>query len=215
MNDWTVMEEGIRTRIYDNEAVYLDKQAEKLNRRPGFAANYSLGLRGRLSKTLLTLTDYIGPHQNVVCLGARVGGEVGAFIDAGHYAVGVDINPGEANRQVLYGDFHNLVFANESVDIVYTNSLDHALHMDELIKEVHRVLKPGGIFLTENKGGIKEPGFKPAKSDAYDCTEWKSLKHLIAYIQNRGFRSVHRYRFKGFTPWGILYRKTIDPNHQL
>src|SRR5215216_3610430 len=60
-------------------------------------------------------------RRRVLCLGARQGTEVRAFIDRGGFAVGIDLNPGEKNRYVLIGDFQELQFATGSVDIVYTN----------------------------------------------------------------------------------------------
>lgn len=204
---WTFQAEGFLGREYSDYNDYLTIQAKKLDERPGFALKASEGQRERLGKRLAMLDL---PHGNVVCLGARLGGEAQAFVDRGDFAVGIDVNPGEKSKSVLHGDFHNLVFANESVDIIYTNSLDHALDMEKLITEVSRVLKAGGIFLTENKGGTEEPGFRGARSDAYDCMEWQSLAHLIVFIESHGFEMVERYRDKGFTPWGIMFRKCDD-----
>lgn len=209
MHDWLEMGDGLRRREYPTYDKYIDIQAEKLSRRPGFAKNYSDGLRGSLYKRLSGLRQEIDLplSGNVLCLGARVGGEVEAFIMHSYYAIGIDVNPGIENSHVLHGDFHDLTFPDRSVDIVYTNSLDHVLDMEKLAHETWRVLKDGGIFLTENKGGTKEPGFRGSKSDGYDCMEWLSLQHLIDYITSMRFELIHRYRFRGFTPWGIVYKK--------
>ncbi|RME29744.1 class I SAM-dependent methyltransferase [Candidatus Parcubacteria bacterium] len=75
-----------------------------------------------------------------LCLAARLGAEVRAFRRAGFFAVGIDLNPGKRNPWVLPGDFHNLQFANESVDVVYSNSLDHVLDLKQFTREVHRIL---------------------------------------------------------------------------
>lgn len=48
--------------------------------------------------------------MTVLCLAARIGTEVKAFFDIGCFAVGIDLNPGENNRYVVYGDFHDIQF---------------------------------------------------------------------------------------------------------
>ncbi len=207
MNEWTDLEGGLRQRTYESYKQYLSIQGLKHKRRPEFAKLQSVGMRGSLAKRITTHAEFLPASGSVLCLGARAGGEVQAFVDKGYFAVGVDVNPGKGNLNVLYGDFHNLQFADNSVDIVYTNSLDHVLDMEKVISEVARTLHVGGIFMTENKGGTHEPGFKGAKSDGYDCCEWLSLQHLIDFITARGFTLHHRYRDRGFTPWGILYKK--------
>lgn len=198
--------EGLRARQYDSYKDYLRIQGSKLKKDRGFASRYSKGLRGSLAYRIATL-DVLPGAGLVLCLGARLGGEVQAFLDSGFFAVGIDINPGKGNKHVLYGDFHDLQFPDNSFDMAYTNSLDHVLNMDTMIGEVGRVLKHGGLFMTENKGGVAESEFRSAKSDKYDCMEWQSLEHLITFITRRGFEVIHRYRGRGFTPWGIIYRK--------
>jgi len=205
--NWIDITGGFRRRDYENYGQYIHIQGEKLRKAPGTGERFSIGIRGSLGKRLDILMDEIPTSGNVLCLGARVGGEVRAFIDKGYFAIGIDLEPGENNHHVLHGDFHNLVFQDRTIDIVYTNSLDHVLDFDKIIGEVYRVLKPQGIFLTENKGGTKEPGYRGSKSDSYDCMEWLTLQHLIDFITVRGFKLVHRYRGKGFTPWGIIYEK--------
>ena len=207
MKEWDDVGNGIKQRRYESNKQYLKEQAQKLKIRPEWAKNTSDGLRFRLGQRLELYADHIPKTGSVLCLGARIGGEVEAFIEHGYFSVGVDINPGKSNKHVLYGDFHELQFADSSIDIIYTNSLDHVRDLDKVINEVARTLQSGGIFMTENKGGTQEPGFKGSKSDGYDCLEWLTLQHLIDYITARGFELRHRYRGGGFTPWGIMYRK--------
>lgn len=207
MKEWIDIGNGLKQRCYESEKQYLKEQSEKLKQRPEWAVNMSDGLRFRLWQRLVLHSDHIPKTGSVLCLGARLGGETEAFINKGYFAVGLDVNAGKDNKHVLYGDFHELQFADNSIDIIYTNSLDHVLDMDKVISEVARTLQSGGIFMTENKGGTKEPGFKGSKSDKYDCLEWLTLQHLIDYITARGFTLHYRYRGRGFTPWGIMYRK--------
>lgn len=101
-------------------------------------------------------TAPLKPNASVLCLAARLGAEVEAFISLGHFAVGIDLNPGPDNIYVVKGDFHALQFADASVDCIYTNSLDHAFDLEKILGQVRRVLKPGGIFLLEAVVGHEE-----------------------------------------------------------
>ena len=90
-----------------------------------------------------------GEGQSVLCLAARDGTEVEYFKDRGCFAVGIDLLP--INKtSVLEGDFHKLNFASNSVEIVYTNSIDHCLNPKRVFDEVYRVLKKGGYFVLDN-----------------------------------------------------------------
>jgi len=78
------------------------------------------------------------------------------FIDHGVFAVRIDLNPGRDNRRMVVGDFHALQYADASVDVVYTNSLDHAFELERVLAEVRRVLKPEGTCLVEVGLGTEE-----------------------------------------------------------
>jgi len=204
---WQITNEHFLHREYDDYDDYIEIQQLKHNQRPEFAKRSSDSLRKVLASRLTTIDCLIPPPANVLCLGARAGGEVAAFMDNGYFATGIDLNPRPNNEFVSYGDFHNLVFPDQSVDMIYTNSFDHVLNIDRVTSEIYRVLRIGGLLLTENKGGTSEPGFRPARSDSYDCLEWDSLQDLIDYFESKGLVSIHRNRHKGFTPWAITFKK--------
>jgi SAM-dependent methyltransferase len=114
----------------------------------------------------------------VLCLGARLGAEVRALHELGYFAVGIDLNPGPANPYVLHGDFHRLVFPDGSVDVVYTNALDHVWNLEDVIREVRRVLRPGGAFVADILPGFDE-GFTPGE---YESTHWRTIDYLVERI---------------------------------
>jgi SAM-dependent methyltransferase len=88
---------------------------------------------------------------SVLCIGARLGGEVRALTRLGALAVGIDLTPGFRNSHVLRGDASRLLFANSTFDMVYSNVLDHIPPsvLPTVFLEVRRVLKPGGFFMID------------------------------------------------------------------
>ena len=89
--------------------------------------------------------------EPVLCLGARLGGEVRALTRLGALAIGIDFNPGFRNPHVLWGDALSLQFADATFKVAYTNVLDHidASGIGVVTRHVYRVLKPGGILLVD------------------------------------------------------------------
>lgn len=78
----------------------------------------------------------------VLCIGARLGGEVRALKSLGALAIGIDLNPGSDSMDVVAGDMEDIPFANGSFALVYSNVLDHVYNRAALAGEVCRVLRP-------------------------------------------------------------------------
>jgi SAM-dependent methyltransferase len=179
---------ALSQRVYPDYETYLTHQRLKLDAYRVSSVerhdrHFYAELSGRLERCPVPLAG-----RSVLCLAARIGTEVRAFIDRGAFAVGIDLNPGKDNRWVVVGDFHRLQFADASVDVVYTNSLDHVFELERVIAEVHRVLKPEGTFLVEMGLGTEEggaPGF-------YEALAWKRVDELIGRIEAVGFREWDR-----------------------
>ena len=131
--------------------------------------------------------------KTAICLGARLGAEVRALRDLGYFAVGVDLCPGENNAFVLFGDFHHLEFPDDSVDLVYTNSLDHALDLTRVLQEVARVLKPSGRFVVEADPGTKEADLG---SDMWQTLSWERVDDLAQRIELAGWQLKGRRPFE-------------------
>ena len=85
----------------------------------------------------------------VLCIGARLGGEVRAFKNIGALAVGIDLNPGSDNEFVLHGSATALQFASGVFDVVYTNILDHVDDLTTFYTESKRVMKPSALFMID------------------------------------------------------------------
>lgn len=113
--------------------------------------------------------------QSVLCLGARLGTEVRAFHQLGHFAIGIDLNPGQDNPYVVPGDFHKIVFPDASVDAIYTNVMDHVFDVDKVMAEIRRLLRPGGLFVADLLEGFDE-GFTPGE---FEATHWRNTDEFI------------------------------------
>jgi SAM-dependent methyltransferase len=174
----------IARRLYESYDEYLAHQATK-NELPKYLAGFNSGTdRNRAAhERRFAGCEALRGMRAVLCLGARLGCEVAALRNLGHFAVGIDINPvTTANRYVLPGDFHKLDFADGAVDAVYTNALDHAFDLDRVIGEVARVLRAGGVFMLHIVGGSDEgrwPGI-------YEATWWRDRASMIEHIATVG-----------------------------
>lgn len=202
-SEWLPGETSFTHRVYKDYEEYVKHQASKL--RKINLESYDIKYRKTLVNRLTAL-NILKQGDNVLCLGARIGTECKAFIDLGCFPIGIDLNPGENNYYVVHGDFHNLQFADVSVDYVFTNALDHVFNFDKVMTEVVRVLKPNGAFIAEIVGGTKdEHGREPG---AYESCWWETVEDVINKIVDFGFLIERKERFS--YPWGgdqLIFRK--------
>jgi SAM-dependent methyltransferase len=182
---WQSQGEALQRRSYDSYDDYLEHQKAKLETHEfgQYDEEFRHALRERLNSLEL---DW--PGRNVLCLGARIGSEVKAFLDLGAFAVGLDLNPGAGNRYVVHGDFHDLQFSANSIDVVYTNSLDHAFDIGRIAQEVLKVLKPDGLFLVEAVQG-RDQGINPGFFESFF---WRNIDELVRVFENAGFKVWRR-----------------------
>ena len=190
----------------DTYHAYIETQRGKLKALPKKVAIIDIGRQKQvvtefnelLTKGLLGVTSFHG--TSIICLGARLGGEVRAFKSMGALAVGIDLNPGESSLDVLSGDFHDIAFPDESFDFGYSNVLDHIFDQDKFASEMARILKPGGIFFAS---------VYPDSFDAWTGPDAVSLRNkdtFIAKFKLLGFDEVdiHKTSYQlmiGNRPW--------------
>jgi SAM-dependent methyltransferase len=176
---------ALQSRKYESYEAYLEHQKAKLATHD--FANYDLEFRTALRERLATL-EVDWRNLTVLCLAARIGTEVKAFLDLGCRAIGIDLNPGKENPYVVQGDFHNLQFPPGSMDVVYTNSLDHAFDIDRIATEVLRVLKPEGLFIVEAVQG-RDQGVHPGFFESFF---WNNIDELIGVFDKAGLKVTLR-----------------------
>jgi SAM-dependent methyltransferase len=178
----------VQRRQYASYDEYVKHQREKLDARDDawlseFDEQYRAALRLRLADAGVVI-----PRARVLCLAARLGTEVRAFLDLGCFALGLDLNPGKDNKYVVNGDFHEIQFATASVDLVFTNALDHAFDMGKLIGEIRRVLAPDGTLVLEIVNGRRE-GYAPGY---FEASIWERIDDVVTLFCEQGFRIVKR-----------------------
>ena len=174
-------------RKYKNYEKYLSHQSKKLDIgikkkikkfMPGYFNKNVKSFKKRIEK----FKQYINGNK-ILCLGARLGEEVRAFIDLGFKdSIGIDINPGNNNKYVIKGDFHKMPFENESFDCVYSNCIDHAWNLEDLSKEIHRVLKKDGILILEIDHLLKKDKKRRQellkKTSKYESVMWEDFEDI-------------------------------------
>lgn len=203
-------DDGIRFRHYGSYNDYVGHQAAKLATLTltAYSAEFKEALAARLDGL-----SALPRGTTVLCLGARNGAECEVFIERGFFAIGIDLNPGESNKHVVYGDFHHLQFSDNTVDVVFTNTLDHAFEFDRLLGEVRRVLKPNGLFVAEIVRGSKDKdGREPG---AYESAWWDFVQTVADRIERQDFSLLKRQRFH--RPWEgdqFIYsmRRAVTPS---
>lgn len=179
-------------RPYPSYREYIRHQASKVEERD--LVEQDAKFRKVLGARLIHLVK-LKKGDRVLCLGARLGGEVLAFRDMGCEAVGIDVNPGADEDLVMQGDFHRIGCGADSLDVVYTNSLDHAYDLEVVVGEVGRVLKPGGLFVVEaGRGMVEGRGW-----DDWDCLLWRRIDDVVAVVVESGFKVLDRIGIE--YPW--------------
>lgn len=205
---WTTCEsdQPFRWRVYRTYDDYIKHQQAKLASvdLSSYDIKYRKALRERLEKL-----NFLRRGMNVLCLAARLGTEVKAFLDIGCFAIGTDINPGASNRYVVWGDFHDIQFPSESADVVFTNSIDHAFDIQKLIDEIKRVLKPDGLLVVEAAAGHSEG----RNAGDFESFYWSKIDDLVSLFERSQFSLVQRASFD--YPWvgqQLCFRKK-SPMH--
>jgi len=132
-------------RIYKSYNEYIEHQSEK-------ALNMKYNERAFVKKVELFRQRFIHFEkikniEKILCLGARFGEEIVALNELGFDTFGIDLV--SKSPHVLVGDFNNLPFKSESIDLAYSNAIDHAYNIELLSNNVNRVLKFNGYFIID------------------------------------------------------------------
>lgn len=142
--------------------------------------------------------DFVGGRTRALCLGARTGQEVVALQDLGIAAIGIDLVP--CPPHVEAGDIHDLRFADDSFDLIFTNVVDHSIDPAKMVAEMERVCMAGGAILVHLCLG--------PDIDQFSATEIRRPK-AVERLFTRSTIEASRPIRNGFDPmnWEIVARR--------
>jgi SAM-dependent methyltransferase len=171
-------EKGIQCRDYADYDEYLTHQKLKLDEmlkmKGGFSNEDLMNFRVRFYLRFRHLPLILPRDARILCMGARQGTEVEVLRDLGFAnAQGIDLNPGPDNPWVKPGDFMRLDYPDSSLDLLYTNCVDHAFDLDAFFDEHRRAMKPNG-FILYDIGVNMEEGAGP-----FEAVAWKRSEDIF------------------------------------
>jgi SAM-dependent methyltransferase len=195
--------DGLQYRDYSSYDEYLAHQEQKFSEMlkitGGFTAKDILEYRRRFYQRFRHLPSLLPSSAVIVCAGARQGTEVQVLRECGFVnAYGIDLNPGPNNPLVRKGDFMRMENPDSSVDLIYSNCLDHAFDLGGFFREHARVLKPDGYALYDfvPTGGM----------GAFEAVEWKSEEILFRLLLQT-YKTVVKLETEEYWKW-VLVRGT-------
>ncbi|HWC98075.1 MAG TPA: methyltransferase domain-containing protein [Candidatus Sulfopaludibacter sp.] len=96
---------------------------------------------------MLALIDHLPPGARVLDLGARTGSFATARTDLCIVRLDLEIPPSRQAGWYVSGDAACMPFAAGSFDVVVSNhSLEHFVELEATVREIGRVVKPGGAL---------------------------------------------------------------------
>jgi hypothetical protein len=201
---------GIKRRDYASYDEYVTHQKLKLEEmvkmKGGFSNFDIFDYRLKFYTRFRHLTRMLSRDASILCCGARQGTEVEVLRDMGfRYATGIDLNPGPDNPLVKQGDMMHLEAGDQSIDLLYTNCVDHAFDLDAMIREHARVLKPEGCLLYDIGVNMEEGG------GPFEAISWERSEDVIVRLL-ASFRSVVRCERESQWLW-ILVRGPLSSFH--
>ncbi len=194
----------LRYRDYQDYQEYVDHQRQKLDEilkiRGGFSNREVTAYRLKFYRRFRHLRGLLPAGARILCCGARQGTEVEVLRDLGYpHAYGIDLNPGPDNPFVRPGDFMHLDEADRSLDLIYSNCLDHAFDLEAMLDEHLRVLKPGGYVLYDVNCAEEAIG------GAFEAVSWDSAEDLLLFLLRRFPRLLRAQREEAWI-WFLLQR---------
>lgn len=198
------MDGDFHYRDYSSYEEYVAHQSQKyyeaLKLHGGFRNRSILNYRKRFYRRFRHLPGFLNKDALILCLGARQGTEVEVLRDLGYKnAVGLDLNPGPENPYVNPGDFMNLEYPDASVDMIYTNCVDHAFNLIDFFQEHARVLKPNGYAIYDIAMQSEWGG------GTFEAVDWKSEEVLIQILL-RYFDKILAVETEVIWKWTLLQK---------
>lgn len=188
----------------------------------------------RLGDDLNTLIEMAYPSKSDIALDAATGGghTANALAPLVNHVTALDLTPemlvsakkfitgnGHSNVEFVEGDAENMPFEDETFDIVTCRIAPHHFpNIKDFIKEVYRVLKPGGRFLLDDNVAPEVDEFdhfynKIEKIRDYShFRAWKKSEWLhMLEMENFEIFEMHRFeKHFEFEDWCTRMHLTDD-----
>ncbi len=195
---------GILYRDYSNYDEYVSHQKVKLDEMIAFKGGFSnrdiIEYRLKFFKRFHKIPQYLPWNASILCLGARQGTEVEVLRDLGFIAArGIDLNPGPDNPWVKPGDFMAIAEPDHSLDMIYSNAVDHAFDLESFFKESARVVKLEGYAMYDLSVQTTAQGGGP-----FEAVEWDS-EEKVFHLMLKYFKQVIHVETE--TAWKVVLLK--------
>lgn len=195
-------EGGLRKRDYENYEEYLTHQKLKLEEmlkiKGGFSNFDIFDYRVKFYTRFRHLKKLLPQDAKILCCGARQGTEVEVLRDLGfRHAQGIDLNPGPDNPFVEPGDMMRLDAVDNSLDLIYTNCVDHSFDLDAMIAEHARALKPEGFLLYDIPCNEEEG------AGIWEAIEWERNEDVLQRLL-AAFKALIRVERERLWLWALL-----------
>lgn len=199
-------EQTVTYRDYENYDEYVIHQKQKfgeiLKIYGGFNNKVITNYRLKFYSRFKHLRGLLPDKASIICLGARQGTEVEVLQDLGFKnAYGIDLNPGPNNPYVRVGDFMKLDNQTSSVDLIYTNCVDHAFNLEDFFAEHARVIKENGYAFYDIGRQSETDNVGP-----FETVSWENEEYLFIMML-RYFKQVIRVHTGKKWKWILLQGK--------
>jgi SAM-dependent methyltransferase len=177
------------------------------------AAGGDTGTPLNLQKRLDWISSVAGPlrDKRVIDCGCGAGEYVRALANLGADAWGIEYSAekiDEAMRlgglpegRVAVGDIEAIEFADDTFDVALVNEvLEHVPHDDIGIREVHRILKPGGIAVIFSPNRLY-----PFETHGVSLRSGAKVPHYTPFVPYVPVRmGLFQYWARNYWPWELL-----------
>jgi len=109
-------------------------------------------------------------------------------------------------EKVMVGDGEHLTFQNDKFDLVLLNEvLEHVSDEEKILKEIYRVLKPGGVlalFSPNRLYPLETHGVRIKKTSAKVACFCPFIPYIPLALGNR----IFEYKARNYFPWEISHK---------
>jgi ubiquinone/menaquinone biosynthesis C-methylase UbiE len=176
------------------------------------AAGGDTGTPLNLQKRLDWMHAVAGPlgGRSVIDCGCGAGEYVRALTNLGADAWGIEYSAekiddaqrlaGVPEGRVAVGDLESLEFPDAHFDIALVNEvLEHVPHDDQAIREVHRILKPGGVAVIFSPNRLY-----PFETHGVSLRSGAKVPHYIPFVPYVPVRvRLFEYWARNYWPWEL------------